>query len=172
MPRALVVIDYQTDFVTGSLGSPNAEAIEKNIIAKIKEYLGNGEKIFFTMDTHDQNYLGTDEGIRIPIEHCIRGTPGWSIHGHVAEYADNGKIIEKRTFGSLDIIEPLKGFDEIELCGVATNMCIIANAVILKTAYPDSRVAIDPKCVASYDEDLHRKALEVMRSLSIDISEG
>ena len=172
MPRALVVIDYQTDFVTGSLGSPNAEAIEENIISKIEEYLKNGEKIFFTMDTHDRDYLRTDEGAHIPIEHCIKGTPGWSIHGHAAEYVDKGKIIEKRTFGSFDIIGPLSGFDEIELCGVATNMCVIANAVILKTAYPESRVFVDPKCVASYDESLHEKALEVMRSLSIDISDG
>ena len=172
MPRALVVVDYQTDFVTGSLGSPHAEAIEGNIVAKIKEYLGNGEKVFFTMDTHGGDYLRTDEGIHIPVEHCIRGTPGWHIFGEAAGYLNAGKTIEKGTFGSLGLIEELNGFDTIEICGVATNICVIANAVILKTAYPDSKVTIDPKCVASYDEDLHRKALEVMRSLSIDIQDG
>lgn len=172
MPRALVVVDYQTDFVTGSLGSPQAEAIEKNIVSKIKEYLGNGEKVFFTMDTHDEDYLNTDEGAHIPIEHCIRNTAGWSVHGEVGEYLGKGKVIEKRTFGSHDLVGPLKGFDAIELCGVATNICVIANAVILKTAYPDSKIIVDAKCVASYDEDLHRKALDIMRSLSIDITDG
>ncbi|MCL2032145.1 MAG: cysteine hydrolase [Methanomassiliicoccaceae archaeon] len=171
MPRALVVVDYQTDFVTGSLGSPHAEAIEKNIVSKIEEYLCSGGKVFFTMDTHDQDYLRTDEGVHIPIEHCIKGTAGWRIHGKAAEYQGRGKTIEKGTFGSLGIVAPLAGFDEIEVCGVATNICVIANAVILKTAYPDSRVIVDTKCVASYDEELHRKALDEMRSLSIDILE-
>ena len=169
MPRALVVVDYQTDFVAGSLGSPQAKAIEKNIVAKIREYLENGEKVFFTMDTHGKDYLRTDEGIHIPVEHCIKGTPGWRIFGEVAKYQEKGKTVEKGTFGSLDLIGLLEGSDEIELCGVATNICVIANAVILKTAHPGSRVTVDPKCVASYDEDLHRKALEIMRSFSIDI---
>lgn len=171
MPRALVVVDYQTDFVTGSLGSPQAAAIEKNIVAKIEEYLGNGDKVFFTMDTHGEGYLETDEGAHLPAEHCIRGTSGWRIFGEVARYQTNAETVEKETFGSLGIIGPLKGFDEIELCGVATNVCVLANAVILKAAYPESKVVVDPKCAASYDEDLHRKALEIMRSLSIDIPE-
>jgi nicotinamidase-related amidase len=172
MSRALVVIDYQADFVNGSLGSPYAEAIERNIVSKIERYLKDGEKIFFTMDTHDRDYLGTDEGRHIPIEHCIKGTPGWLIYGEVAKYQNKGRTVEKGTFGSLDIVGLLNGFDEIELCGVATNICVMANAVILKTAYPNSKITIDPDCVASYDEVLHRKALDVMRTLSIDILEG
>ena len=169
MSRALIVVDYQTDFVTGSLGSPAAVSIEENIVSKIEEYLGRKERIFFTMDTHDAGYLRTDEGIRIPAEHCIKGTPGWHIFGNAAKYLDRGETIEKSTFGSLDIIGPLKGFDEIELCGVATNICVMVNALILKTAYPDAKVIIDPDCVASYDGDLHRKALEIMKAASIDI---
>jgi len=172
MPRALVVVDYQTDFVTGSLGSSCAEAIEKNIVFKIKEYLERKESVFFTMDTHDSNYLKTDEGVHIPIEHCIKGTLGWNIHGEVADYQCRGRTIEKGTFGSLDLIELLSGFDAIELCGVATNICVMANAIILKTAYPDSKVTVDPKCVASYDLELHQKALDIMRSLCIDVRGG
>jgi nicotinamidase-related amidase len=169
MPRALVVVDYQTDFVTGSLGSPSAEAIECRIAAKIEEYLQNGGRVFFTMDTHSRDYLETDEGIRIPVEHCIKGTPGWNIFGRIAGYQEKGRTIEKGTFGSLELIGLLEGYDEIELCGVATNICVMANAVILKTAYPDSKVIVYPDCVASYDADLHRKALDVMKSLSIDV---
>ena len=171
MPRALVVVDYQTDFVTGSLGSPHAKAIERNIVSKIKGYIESGDRIFFTMDTHDRDYLHTDEGEHIPVEHCIKGTPGWSIHGEVAKYRDKGKVIEKGTFGSNDLVKELKGFNEIEICGVATNICVIANAVLLKTAYPDSKVIVDAKCVASYDKGLHKKALDVMRTLSIDITD-
>jgi nicotinamidase-related amidase len=143
MRRALVVVDYQNDFVTGSLGSLQAEAIEGNIVSKIEEYLNAGGEIFFTMDTHDSDYLETDEGIHLPIEHCIKGTPGWNIFGKVAEYQAMGRTIEKGTFGSFDIIEHLKGFDEIEVCGVATNVCVLVNAVLLKTAYPDSKVIVD-----------------------------
>jgi nicotinamidase-related amidase len=169
MRRALVIVDYQNDFVTGALGSPSAEAIECSIVSKIDAYLGEGDDIFFTMDTHDKGYLGTDEGMHIPIEHCMKGTPGRDIFGKVAEYQHLGRTMEKGTFGSFDLTGMLKGYDEIELCGVATNICIIANAVILKTAFPDSRIIVDPRCTASYDADLHLKALDVMRSLSIDV---
>ena len=171
MYRALVVVDYQTDFVTGSLGSIYAEHIEGNVVSKIKEYIERGDKIFFTMDTHGSNYLETDEGRHIPVKHCIRGTSGWNIHGEVAKYASKEKVIEKGTFGCTELIDLMNGFDEIEICGVATNICVIANAILLKTAYPDTKITIDPKCVASYDTELHRKALDIMRSLSIDITE-
>ena len=164
-------MDYQNDFVKGSLGSPSAEAIEDRIVSKIGRYLECGDDVFFTMDTHDEDYPRTDEGMRIPVRHCIKGTAGWRIFGRVAEYQHLGKTVEKHTFGSLDLIGELKGYDEIELCGVATNICVIANAVILKTAYPESNVKVDPGSVASYDGDLHRKALDVMRSLSIDVSD-
>ena len=145
-------------------------AIEKHIVSKIEKYLESEGDVFFTMDTHGRDYLDTDEGLHIPVEHCIKGTPGWQIHGEVARYQSRGRTVEKETFGSFGIISMLDKFDEIELCGVATNICVIANAVILKTAYPDSKVTVDARCVASYDEDLHRKALDVMRSLSIEVT--
>ncbi|MCL2317540.1 MAG: cysteine hydrolase [Methanomassiliicoccaceae archaeon] len=172
MPRALVVVDYQNDFVTGSLGSKYAKDIESNIVAKIESYLGRGDRIFFTMDSHDDDYLETDEGHHIPVEHCIKGTPGWNIHGDVEKFLENGTVVEKDTFGSVDLLGFLKRYDSIEICGVATNICVMANAVIIKTAYPEAKVFVDPDCVASYDPELHKKALEVMRSLSIDIIKG
>lgn len=170
MSYALVVVDYQNDFVDGSLGSKDARSIEDNIISKIKECLTKGD-LFFTMDIHDSDYLQTDEGRHIPTPHCIKGTEGWKIHGKVAEYLEKGKVIEKDTFGSMDLADILSGYDTIEICGVATNICVMANAVIIKTANPESEVIVDPRCVASYDPDLHKKALDVMRSLSIDILE-
>jgi nicotinamidase-related amidase len=169
MPRALVVVDYQNDFVDGSLGSQAARDMEDRIASKIEEYLERGDRVVFTLDTHGEGYLQTDEGRRIPVEHCIRGTRGWEVHGKAAGYTGSARTVEKGAFGSLDLIGEVEGCDEIELCGVATNVCVMANAAILKAAYPESRVSVDSRCVASYDADLHGKALDVMRSMSIDV---
>ncbi len=169
MSYALIVIDYQVDFVAGSLGSEQAVGIEGNIVKKIEECIGRNGRLIFTKDTHYDDYLSTDEGEHIPVTHCVKGTPGWELFGRVRSFQDKGTVIEKTTFGTFDIIDPIKGCEEIELCGVATNICVIANAVIAKTAYPESRVMLDTRCVASYDEDLHNKAIEVMGSLTIDI---
>ncbi|MDR2846384.1 MAG: cysteine hydrolase [Candidatus Methanoplasma sp.] len=169
MSYALVVIDYQVDFVSGSLGSDAAVAIEPKIIRKIEDCLQRGGKLFFTMDTHDPGYLDTDEGRRIPIIHCEKDSPGWQLYGKVADYAKYGTMITKSTFGSLGIPGLLAGFNEIELCGVATNVCVITNAVLIKTAHPESKVYVEPEAVASYDKELHLKALDVMASFGIDV---
>jgi nicotinamidase-related amidase len=170
VPYALVVIDYQVDFVSGSLGSDAAITIEPKIIGKIEACLKKGGRLFFTMDTHDSGYLDTDEGKRLPIRHCERDTPGWQLCGRVADYAEYGTIVTKSTFGSPDLPDLLSGFDEIELCGVATNVCVLANAVLIKTAHPESKVYVDPEAVAGYDKELHEKALDVLASLGIDVT--
>lgn len=169
MSYALVVVDYQVDFVSGSLGSEDAIGIEDNIIDRIKKCINEGGDLFFTMDTHSSDYLETDEGSHIPTPHCIKGTPGWESFGKIGEYRKKGTVIEKDTFGTFDLVPYLKGYDEIELCGVATDICVIANAVILKTAYSGSIVTVRQDCVASYDRELHEKALDVMRSLTINV---
>lgn len=171
MTYALLVVDYQNDFVIGSLGSAEAKAIESAIEKKILECISGNGGLFFTLDTHDQGYLDTNEGMHLPVPHCIKGTPGWELHGRIDQYKEKGTIIEKETFGCLELAEIMKGYEEIEICGVATNICVIANAVILRTAFPEAHIIIDRTCVASYDQKLHEEALEVMRSLSIDIRE-
>lgn len=169
--RALVVVDYQNDFVDGSLGSPGAAAVEDAICARIREYLAAGDPVILTRDTHGPDYLDTLEGRMLPVEHCIRGTRGWEFHGRVAELArDPGcRVVEKRTFGCEALMDILRGFDQVELCGVATNICVTANAVIARTANPDGRVVVRRDCVASYDGDLGAKALEVLASLQVEI---
>ena len=169
--RVLVVVDYQTDFVTGSLGSQDAVAIEDALCDRITEYLGSSDDVVFTMDTHFHDYLGTREGRMLPVEHCIRGTPGWAVHGRVGELSRDPRcrILEKGTFGSEDLLEFLRPYDEIELCGVATNICVAANAVIARTANPEARIVIRRGCVASYDRELGNKALEVLESLQVEI---
>lgn len=169
--RALVVIDYQTDFVTGTLGSQDAVIIGDAISSLISSYLDSGDSVFFTRDTHGPGYLDSREGRLLPVPHCIMGTSGWSIHGKVGELSEDPRcrVIDKPTFGCAELMELLKGYDEIELCGVATNICVIANAVIARTANPEARVFLRRNCVASYDRELGEKALDVMESLQVEI---
>lgn len=169
--RALVVVDYQNDFVEGSLGSNDASSIEDAICSRITEYLGSGDAVFLTRDTHGPDYMDTREGRLLPVPHCIKGTEGWDFFGKVAQLAgDSGcTVLEKGTFGCEALMELLKGYDEIEICGVATNICVIANAVIARTASPEARVVVRRDCVASYDRGLGEKALDVMRSLQVEV---
>ncbi len=167
--RALVVVDYQTDFVTGSLGSEAAAAIEDSIACRVAEYRRTNGRIIFTMDTHRAGYRDTHEGRRIPVEHCIDGTVGWRLHGKIAGLAMDEEIIRKDSFGSMELIGKLEGCNSIELCGVATNICVLANAAVLRSAFPEADIIVRRDCVASYDADLHLKALDVMRSLNIDV---
>lgn len=169
--RALVVVDYQNDFVKGTLGSDDAVAIEDAVCGRISEYLGTGDDVFLTKDTHGTDYLRTAEGRLLPVEHCIRGTPGWDLYGRVAELAGRPgcRILEKDTFGCRELMEILRCYDRIEICGVATNICVIANAVIARTANPEARVTVRRDCVASYDRALGEKALEVMESLQVEV---
>lgn len=169
--RALVVVDYQNDFVTGTLGSDDAVAIEDAVCGRISEYLESGDDVYLTKDTHCTDYLRTAEGRLLPVEHCIRGTPGWDFHGRVAELAERPgcRILEKDTFGCRELLEILRGYDRIEVCGLVTNICVIANAVIARTANPEATVTVRRDCVASNDRELGEKALDIMRSLQVEI---
>lgn len=170
--RVLIVVDYQNDFVDGALGSPAAAAIEDALCSRIEEHLASGDRVIFTMDTHGEDYLSTREGGMLPVPHCIRGTPGWELHGRVAELSRRPGciVIEKGTFGCPELMDLLKGCRRIEVCGVATNVCVIANAVIARTASPEASVVVRRDCVASYDGELGEKALEVMASLQVEIA--
>ncbi|MDR3282814.1 MAG: cysteine hydrolase [Candidatus Methanoplasma sp.] len=169
MRHALVVIDYQNDFVSGSLGSVAAALIEESIVERIDCCLASGGRLFFTMDAHGEEYPDTEEGRLIPVAHCVRGSPGWELYGRVSGYSDKGTVVEKETFGYASLPVLLRGFEEIELCGVATNICVLANAVLIKAALPESRVTVREWCVAIYDQDLHAKALDIMAALGIRI---
>ncbi len=170
--KALVVVDYQHDFVEGSLGFAKAKKLEDIIIKKIEKCLSEKCDLVFTFDTHDENYLQTSEGKNLPIIHCQRGTRGHQLYGKVKTYLkDAKKVFYKDTFGSLELGEYLKlqNYKEIELCGLVTNMCILANAVIAKTAVPESRIVISKDAVMSFSEHLHEKTLEVLAGIYIDI---
>lgn len=172
MRKCLIVVDYQNDFVTGSLGFAKAEQLDDRIANKIVKYRNKGWEIVFTFDTHEENYLQTNEGRNLPVEHCIKGTNGHKLYGRTAKMLkESDKCFYKPNFGSAELFEYLKAeeFDKIELCGVVTNICVISNAVLAKTALPESEISVDSACVASNDGSLNKAALDVMQSLQINV---
>ncbi len=172
MKKCLIVVDYQNDFVTGSLGYLEAAAIEENIAAKIEGYRKSGDEIIFTLDTHGGDYMQTQEGRNLPIPHCIENTPGHALYGRIAGMREDGdQAFQKNTFGSGALYEYLKSnpFESIELVGVVSNICVISNAVLAKTAQPETPIIVDSACTASNDPKLHRAALKVMAGLQIRV---
>lgn len=170
--RLFVVVDFQNDFVTGSLGFPKAKDTEKHICEKIKEYRKNGDEIAFTFDTHDDSYMETQEGKNLPIPHCIKGTEGWELYGCANELIeDNDKRFVKEAFGSIEFFDYLRDrdYESIELAGLVTNICIISNAVLAKTALPEVEVIVDANCVASADDELNEKTLDVLEGLHVKV---
>lgn len=171
--KLLIVVDYQNDFVSGSLGFPKAAELEGRIAAKIRAYRQNGDEVAFTLDTHGEDYLRTQEGRLLPVGHCIRGTGGWELYGETAALKEDGDaVFIKDRFGSPKLFEYLaaREYAGVELVGVVTNICVIANAVLAKTALPETPVTVDASCCAGNDGALHEKALDVMESLQIHVT--
>ncbi|HAZ05706.1 MULTISPECIES: cysteine hydrolase family protein [Acetobacterium] len=172
MKSILLVIDYQHDFVDGALGFPQAVLLEEPIAQKIMAYRQKGQEILFTYDTHTADYLNTQEGRNLPVVHCIKGTPGWELYGKVAKLRwDTDTCIEKIAFGSLELAEFLAAnhYDQVELVGVVSNICLISDAVLAKAALPEAEIIVDASCVASNDDCLNAAALDVMASMQICI---
>lgn len=170
--KALVVVDYQNDFVNGSLGFAGAENPEPVILSKIEATRAQGGQVIFTLDTHGENYLDTAEGRKLPVVHCVDGTEGHSLFGRVARAVRPEDIlIRKPAFGSLELADLLKrgGFDEVELCGLVTDICVVSNAIIAKAALPESRIVVDGSACAAADPAAHERALAVMRGVQIDV---
>lgn len=181
MARLLIVVDYQNDFVDGALGFPGAEKLDARIAAKIREYRAAGDSVAFTFDTHCSNYLQTQEGANLPVEHCIKDSDGWRLYGEVAgELAEGDSVFEKPAFGSADLLDYLReaqskapagelAFECIELVGLVSNICVISNAVIAKTACPEIPVIVDASCTASFDPKLNEEALDVLEGLQVKV---
>lgn len=177
MKKLLIVVDFQKDFVDGSLGFKEAESLDERIYQKIQDYQKEAADIIFTFDTHEEHYLETQEGKNLPVEHCFKGKPGWELFGKVgAFYKDhqddsNIKAIEKGAFASLTLGNYLvdKDYDQVELVGLVSNICVISNAIIVKAALPEAKVIVDANCTGSAMTDLHEKALDVMVGLQIEV---
>ena len=163
--KTLIVIDMQNDFIDGSLGSKEAVEIVPAVKEKIKEYRENGDEVIFTRDTHHENYLNTNEGHYLPVVHCIENTPGWEIREGL--YFDGAEIINKPSFGYTGWKE--KSFEEIEIIGLCTDICVVSDALILKALFPEIKISVDPKCCAGVTPDSHNAALETMKMCQIEI---
>ena len=159
----LVVVDMQNDFIDGTLGTAEAEAIVPNVVDRIKNFNG---LVLATRDTHGENYLETPEGKKLPVKHCVKGTDGWQIVPGLE--TENCEYIDKPTFGWLN----WDGFaedDKIELIGVCTDICVVSNAIILKAKYPEAVISVDADCCAGVTPEKHKAALETMKSCQIDV---
>ncbi len=181
--RLLIVVDYQNDFVDGALGFEGAELLDGRIARKIDEYREAGDYISFTFDTHHKDYLETQEGRNLPVPHCIEGTHGHDLYGRVAERMhDSDDVFLKPTFGSTALFERLlkrqsvaEGidalpFESIEVVGLVSNMCVLSNAVIARTACPNVPIIVDASCTAAPDPVMNEKALDVMEGLQIKVT--
>ena len=172
MRKLLLVIDMQNDFIDGSLGTKEAEAIVDAVKAKIRSY--PSRDIIATMDTHEKTYPDTQEGQNLPVAHCIRGTEGWRIRPDIASLLTEAKIYEKPTFGSVRLAEDLQALSqtediELELVGLCTDICVVSNALLLKAMMPEVRISVDAFCCAGVTPEKHIAALETMRSCQIHV---
>lgn len=197
--KVLVVVDYQNDFVTGTLGFEKAICLDSRIAKKAEEYINDPDGIVIvTFDSHDGRYLKTLEGKKLPVEHCIINTEGHKLYGetgklvrrycdkctpYIGEYdkcvlktnKENLYLVTKDTFGSLELGELLKelnttyGIAEIRFGGIVTNMCVISNVVISKAACPSVEITVDEEIVDSFNDDLHEKALDVMEGMQVTV---
>ena len=168
--KILVVVDMQNDFIDGSLGSKEAIAIVPNVKMKIEEYRKLGFPVIFTRDTHNENYLETQEGKNLPVPHCIYNTKGWEITSQLD--VKDSKIIDKPTFGSMELaqyIESQYPNVEIELIGLCTDICVISNAFILKASFPEIQITVDTSCCAGVTPESHKNSLEAMKMCQINI---
>lgn len=177
MRKLLVVVDMQKDFINGSLGTAEAQAIVPNVIKKIEGWDGD---IVATLDTHDDNYLNTREGHFLPIPHCILSTDGHCIDTDVFNALQNkgngGSVmfLNKPTFGSVKLQQAAvtARYDYIELVGLCTDICVVSNAMLLKAALPETDIAVDASCCAGVTPEAHDAALRTMASCQIVILEG
>lgn len=174
MNRYLFVIDYQNDFVDGALGFPGAEKLDGKIAAKVRQY-GKGH-VFFTRDTHFETYLNTREGRNLPVVHCVKGTEGWEVYGETAKALRDVEApgIDKLAFG-MDVTDPAtakslpESADEIELVGLVSNICVVSNAVVLQSRYPEATIIVDAACTDSFDKALHQKALDILAGFQVKV---
>ena len=175
--KALIVVDMQNDFIYGSLANPAAQAIVDNVAREIEYFDGN---VILTKDMHYENYLSTQEGKKLPIEHCKFKTRGWFIPKILAEAGirhDNcgrgyTKVLHKETFGFTKWDQYLStNYDEIYICGTCTDICVISNALIIKAMYPEMKITVLKDLCAGSTPEKHEAALEVMRSCQIDIAD-
>ena len=169
MKKALIVIDMQNDFVFDALGSADAQKILPNVIKRIEKARADGEQVIFTRDSHENDYLTTQEGRKLPVPHCIKGTRVWAICDGL--YQSGDLVFDKPVFGSIELAKYLqqKSFDSIEFIGVCTDICVVSNVLLAKAVCLQTEVFVRENCCAGLSKDKHNAALETMRSCQVTV---
>lgn len=164
--KALIVVDMQKDFVDGALGTKEAEAIVDNVKKKIADCRKAGMQIIFTRDTHPENYLETYEGKHLPVTHCVEGTEGWAIDSRLT-VEEKDIIVNKPTFGYMgwDAYD----FEEVEIIGLCTDICVISNALIIRAMNPEMDITVTANCCAGVTPETHNAALATMKMCQIQV---
>lgn len=165
----LVVIDMQHDFVHGTLGSVEAQAIVDAVVQKIQSHKG---PIVYTLDTHHSDYLQTQEGKHLPIEHCIKGKKGHELIDELKVLLALSPCFEKPTFGSLELAQAIandESLSKVELIGLCTDICVVSNALLIKALSPELHICVDAKCCAGTTQENHLAALKTMNSCQIEV---
>ena len=171
MKDILLVIDMQNDFVFGPLSTYQAREIVQNVKEKVLNFKGD---IYFTRDTHFENYLSSQEGKKLPVAHCIKDTEGWQIIEDLDKLRKT-EPIDKVTFGSSKLVDLLvkenekETINSITLIGVCTDICVISNAMIIKAFLPETEILVDASCCAGVTVESHNNALEAMNCCQITI---
>lgn len=196
--KIVVVVDMQNDFINGVLGTPEAQAIVPVMVDRLHELDDGNTLLFFTKDTHSLDYYNTQEGQKLPVAHCIEGTPGWSINKQISSYTDYGSNfltysthdirksrVLKHTFGSIELADIIRNLshkclaasnkvpdtkiDEVILMGVCTDICVVSNALLLKAYCPEIPITVDASCCAGVTPETHAAALTTMKSCQINV---
>lgn len=173
MKPILLVVDMQNDFIDGALGTEEAQKILPAVIKRVREFEGD---VIYTRDTHFENYMETQEGKKLPVPHCIKGTKGWELQPELGKLCKEkgAAILDKTTFGSRELPDYLKahypeGMESIELIGLCTDICVISNAMVLKAFFPELPVKVTASCCAGVTPTSHENALEAMKMCQIEI---
>lgn len=171
MQNILVVVDMQNDFIDGALGTKEAQAIVPNVKRKIEGFDGT---VLFTRDTHEEDYLQTQEGKNLPVEHCIRGSKGWEIREELDQLRKTNPI-DKVTFGSSELGPLLVDMDfaekieSITFIGLCTDICVISNVMIAKAFLPEVPIIVDASCCAGVSVESHENALKAMKVCQVKV---
>ena len=169
MKKLLVVVDMQNDFVSGSLGSKDAQDIVANVVEKVQDAKEEETDIIFTRDTHHENYLETQEGKKLPVVHCVKDTWGWQIIDELKDYAE--RVIDKPSFGSMELAKFVEEhqYTDIEFVGLCTDICVVSNMMIVKAVLPEAEIVVDSQCCAGVTKESHQSALDTMRMCQAQI---
>lgn len=178
MVTIAIIVDMQNDFVNprGALFSERSQAVVQPIVRYFQEH--SFDKIYALLDTHNADYLSTQEGQKLPVKHCIDGEWGHQLDEDIQRLPIDKQLC-KPTFGYVHWVDWLTQEGILDryaskdicftLCGVDTDICVITNVLLLKTFFPEAQInVLEPLCAGTSIES-HQAAIAVMKNCQINI---